>query len=349
MGRAQMIPIILNASFARIALIDDFISFIWTQRFYTVGDFELCCDIRYADILQVGGYIQRQNDDHAGMIEKVQYKRTEEAQEMVIVSGRMLAGILARRVITTQTQLTGLVRECIKVLINENIINPTKTTRKINNFTFTNNSSSSETMDVQYLGENLLETVASLCETYSIGMDCTLDSNNRFAFKLYDGTDRSYGQNTNPYVIFSDKYDNLLNAEYEEDYTTYSTDVLVGGEGDGINRTMVWASKSEKSGLARYEKFLDASSAVSNDEIITQETYEKQLEGLGLEEATNYTTAFTGEVDFTNVELNEDVFIGDIVTIENTNWGTPINTRLIEVIESIAEDGTYSAIPTFGI
>ena len=79
------------------------------------------------------------------------------------------------------------------------------------------------------------------------------------------------------------------------------------------------------------------------------QNYEKQLEGLGLEEATDYTTAFTGEVDFTNVELNVDVFIGDIVTIENTNWGTPINTRLIEVIESIAEDGTYSAIPTFGI
>lgn len=344
-----MIPTILAQNFERLVEIDDFISFIWTQRFYASGDFELCAGIRYKDYLQIGRYVSRKNDNHLGIIEKIQLKRTEESQEMIIVSGRLLPGLLARRVITTQTQITGSVASSIGTLISENIINPTKTERKINDFTFTNGSSSLAEADAQYLGENLLEIVSSLCKTYSIGMDCVLDNNNKFAFSLYDGTNRSYGQDVNPYIVFSDKYDNLLNAEYTENYENYATDVLVGGEGEGINRTMVWASKTEGSGLSRYEKFLDASSAVSNEQIITQETYEKQLEGLGLEEVTDYTTAFTGEVDFTNVALGVDVFVGDIVTIENTSWGMPINSRLIEVIESLGEDGSYNAVPTFGV
>lgn len=343
-----MIPIIMNQSFERQAMIDDYISFIWTQRFYDVGDFELCTDIKYADLLQIGMYVIRYRDNHVGIIENIQYKRTEEAQEMIIVSGRLLPSILARRVISHQTQLSGLATECIRVLIDENIMNPTNAARKINNVIFQNNSSSTETMDAQYTGANLLETITNLCELYSIGIDCILTDDNKFKFILYDGTDRSYDQSANPYVIFSNEYDNLLNAEYEENYEDYTTDVLVGGEGEGIYRTMIWSSQNTKTGLARYETFLDASSAVTNEEIITQETYEKQLEGLGLEKTTDYTAAFSGEVDFTNVALDEDVFIGDIVTVENTNWGMRMNTRLIEVIESIGESGAYSAIPTFG-
>lgn len=351
MSREQMIPIILNKNYERIAEIDDYLSFIWTTRYYSAGDFELCTDISKASILQIGNLVMRKGDDHAGIIEKIQITRSDEKQEMIIATGRSLHQILARRVITTQTILSGLVTQGIKLLVDENIVNPVNPSRKISNFVIDMSSGSTASTaetDVQYTGENLLDVVSSLCETYSIGMDMILNDDNEFVFKLYDGIDRSYGQSANPYVVFSDTYDNLLNSEYDEDYSTFATDVLVGGEGNGVNRTMVWSAKDSKSGLERYEKFLDASNAVSNDNIITQATYEKQLEGLGLEAITEYTTAFSGEVDFTGVELGVDINIGDICTIENSTWGMYINSRLIEVIESIGEDGSYAAIPTFG-
>ena len=348
MGRHNMIPIILNKDFERIAEIDDFISFIWTTRFYSAGDFELCADISKIEYLQIGNYVTRKDDNHAGIIEKVQIVRTDESQEMIIATGRSILQILSRRVIATQTQLSGLVTQGIILLIEENIMNPANAARRINNFSIENNSQSREELDAQFTGENLLETISSLCETYSIGEDMILDDNNIFAFKLYDGIDRSYNQSENPYVVFSDTYDNLLTSEYDTDFTEYATDVLVGGEGEGIYRTFVWSAKDSQEGLNRFEKFLDASNAVTNENIITQETYEKQLEGLGLEEVTKYTTAFSGEVDFTNVELGVDINVGDICTIENSKWGMYINSRLVEVIESIGEDGTYAAVPTFG-
>ena len=54
-------------------------------------------------------------------------------------------------------------------------------------------------------------------------------------------------------------------------------------------------------------------------------------------------------MDFTNVKYREDVNVGDIVTIKNTKWGIHINSRLVEVIESVNESGAYSITPSFGI
>lgn len=343
----QMLPIILDNNFNRIAMIDDFISLIWTTRYYKVGDFELCADISRADVIQTGYYVTRYGDDtHLGIIENVKYQQDETQKEMIIATGRFLPAILARRVIASQTEVSGTIANAIQTLINDNAINPSIAARRINGLTFNSSVSSAQTMDAQYTGENLLDTIESICETYSIGFDCTYD--NGFNFSLYQGVDRSYNQSVNPYVVFSDKYDNLLTTEYTEDFKDYATDVLVGGEGEGTARTMVWSAKQSQSGLNRYEKFLNAQSAVTNDNIISQETYEKQLQGLGLEQVTSYTTAFTGEVDFSGVTLGVNLNVGDICTIENATWGMFINSRLIEVIESVGEDGVYKAVPTFG-
>lgn len=346
----QMLPIILDSNFNRAAMIDDYISFIWTTRYYKVGDFELCADVSRANVLHAGNYVTRAGDDfHLGIIEDVKLQYTEDMNEIIIATGRFLPAILARRVIASQTVVSGTIANAIQTLINDNAINPSIAARRINGLTFNSSITSPPTMDAQYTGENLLDTIESICETYSIGIDCTLTEQNGFNFTLYEGVDRSYNQSANPYVVFSDKYDNLLTSEYSEDYKEYTTDVLVGGEGEGTARTMVWSAKQSQSGLNRYEKFFNAQNAVTNEQIITQETYEKQLEGLGLEQVTTYTSAFTGEVDFSGVTLGDDLNVGDIVTIENARWGMFINSRLIEVIESVGEDGQYKAVPTFGV
>lgn len=348
MASENMVPIILDDSYQRIVEIDDYLSFIWTTRFYAPGDFELCVDIARLEYIQKGYYVSRKNDEYPCIIEKVEIKRTDEGQEMVIASGRSVEAILERRVISTQQQITGSVTESILTLVDDNVSHPAALARQIGNFTAENLSASTATVDAQYQGQNLLETVAELCESNAIGMKCRLSAGH-YTLQLFDGVDRSYNQIVNPRVIFSDIYDNLLNCDYVSSIEGYATDVLVGGEGEGTSRTMVWSAKETKSGLDRYEKFLDASSAVSNDHIITQETYEKQLEGLGLAEITDYTTAFSGEVNFDSVNFGIDVEVGDIVTIENRRWGLHINTRILEVIESVGEDGAYAIIPTFGV
>ena len=70
----KMLPIILDNNFNRIAMIDDFISLIWTTRYYKTGDFEVCADISRANVLKVGYYVTRAGDDsHLGIIENVDF------------------------------------------------------------------------------------------------------------------------------------------------------------------------------------------------------------------------------------------------------------------------------------
>lgn len=347
---ASMIPIIMDPNFNKLGMIDDYKSFIWTTRYYSPGDFELCTGLteKSIEFLKANNYIMREDDEHIGIIETLEIDITEENEQIIIASGRFLSSILARRIIAAQTQVSGSVSKCIETLINDAIINPTITARKIDNFTF-GEYESSETMSAQYTGDNLQTTITDICEQFGIGFKTTLTDDNNFLFQLFEGTDRSYDQSENPYMVFSDKYDNLLTSQYTEDRQKIVTDVLAAGEGEGTERKTIWVTTGSPSGLERYEYFDDARNISSNNGEITDEEYYTQLSEDGEEDLTTYTTAFSGEVDFSNVNYKVDLNIGDICSIENTKLNMYINARLVEVIESIDESGKYQIIPTFGV
>lgn len=345
----EIIPIVMNSSFVRLTAIDYYTSFIWSTRYYSVGDFELCVDVTEENIslFQKGFYVVRDDDEHIGIIESVKINSTEEGQQLLIVKGRFLSSILARRIIAVQTTVSGTVSSCINTLITDAIVNPSIAARKISNFTIGSHSIT-DTMDAQYTGKNLLEVIEALAKTYGFGFKTTLNNNNQFVFKLFEGIDRTYDQSVNPWVIFSDKYDNLLSSEYEENYQDIATAVLVAGEGEGLDRKTVWVSSGE-TGMNRYELYDDSRNIRSNEGDISESDYTKLLQEAGKESLTKYTAAFTGTVDFSNVNYKEDLNIGDLVVIENSRWGIYMNTRLVEVIESVNEAGEYTIVPTFGV
>lgn len=347
----EILPIVMNTSFQRLAVIDDYSSFIWSPRYYTTGDFQLIVDVKESNmqLFQKDYYIVRDDDDNVGVIEDILIQRNEDAHEVFIVKGRFLASILGRRIIALQTTLSGQVSACINSLITQNIINPSIAARKISNFVLGSYSGlPSQTMEAQYTGKNLLETISDICNAYGLGFKVTLNANNQFVFMLYSGKDRTYDQNVNPWVIFSDTYDNLLSSEYEENYQDIATAVLVAGEGEGLDRKTAWVTDGS-TGLLRHEVYKDQRNIRSNDGEITPADYTKLLQEAGKESLTKYTAAFTGTVYFDNITYKQDINLGDLCVIENPRWGIYMNTRLVEVIESVNEAGEYSIIPTFGV
>lgn len=346
----EILPIVMNKQFERIAIIDDYISFIWTTRFYTCGDFELCVDVneKNVNLFKEGFYVIRDDDENAGIIENIHIEKNADQQEMLIISGRFLPCIIARRIIAQQTVVDGTVAACVNKLLTDAIINPSITARKISNFII-GQYMTVKTMQAQYTGDNLLDTICAICQTYGYGFKVILNDQNQFVFSLIEGTDHSYNQSVNPYIVFSDEYDNLLSSQYEEDYQEIATDVLVAGEGEGLDRRTLWVSERTNTGLDRYEVYKDQRNLQSNDGEITDAEYEAQMRESGLESITTITTAFTGTVYFGNLKWKEDVQIGDICVIENKKWGIYINSRLVEVIESVSETGEHSIVPTFGI
>ena len=345
----KMLPVIMNDQFERLAVIDDYSSFIWSTRYYTSGDFQLILDVSESNrsLFIKDYYVVRDDDENVGIIEDIQIQRNEDMKEQLIVKGRFLDAIIARRIIAVQTTVTGKISACIEQLLTENIINPSDSARQIDDFIISSYEIST-TMQAQYTGKNLLETISGICKTYGIGYKVTLNLNNEFVFQLYEGIDRTYDQNVNSWVIFSDTYDNLLSSQYEENYKDIATAVLVAGEGEGLDRKTVWVTDGS-TGLARHEVYKDQRNIQSNDGEISEEEYMELLEESGKESLTKYTTAFTGTVYFDSIKYKEDINVGDLCVIENSRWGIYINTRLVEVIESVNEAGEYSITPTFGV
>lgn len=345
----EIVPIVMNTSFEKLAAIDDYASLIWTTRYYTTGDFELCVPVSQTNInlFTQGNYLLRDDDENVGIIENLKIQRNEDSKELLIVTGRFLQSILARRIVGQQTTVSGKISDCIDRLLNQNIINPSIAARQISNFVL-GSYDIDTTIKAQYTGKNLLAVVSDICQTYGIGFKVTMNASNQFVFSLYQGVDRTYDQDTVPYVIFSDKYDNLLSSEYEENYEDIATAVLVAGEGEGLDRRTLWVTDGQ-TGLNRREVFKDQRNLQSDDGEITDAEYEALLQESGQESLTKYTAAFTGTVYFENVKYKEDVNVGDMCVIENSKWGIYMNSRLVEVIESVAETGEYSIVPTFGV
>ena len=347
----MMIPILMNRSFQKIAIIDGYVSFIWATRYYESGDFQLQVpvDSVATQYFQMGYYIIRDDDENVGIIENIKIENTSTRKEVMTISGRFLSSLLGRRIIAIQTQVYGQVPSCVQKLINENAISPSISARQIPNLSFASEVVSSMVMQAQYTGKNLLSTITEICKLYGIGFKTVLDQGDHFKFVLFEGEDRSYGQSENQYVVFSDEYDNLISAQYEESKKELVTDILIAGEGEGLDRKTLWVTKTAPTGIDRYEKYQDARNSSTNNGQIDDQTYYNELRGEALQNITTFTSAFTGKVDFSNVKYKEDVNVGDIVTITNTKWGIHINSRLVEVIESVSESGAYSITPSFGI
>lgn len=340
---------VLNKLLERVALIDNFSSIIWTNKYYECGDFELylAATEELINILREDYYLIREGkEENAMIIESIQISTDAENGNYITVTGRCLKSVLYRRIIWNQTNLNGLIELGISTLLNENVIKPVIMQRRISNFINNNTLSTGVTMSAQYTGDNLGETIESICMNYGIGWDVKLNlEKKQFEFVLYKGVDRSYNQQTIPWVVFSGEYENMLTSNYTFDKSNYKNVCKVAGEGEGILRKYTTVGNAE--GLERYESFVDARDLSTNEGETSDEEYNKQLTERGSESLAESVTTedFEGEIIDYTYNYGEDYYLGDIVEVVN-DYGMEATTRVIEVTES-EDDSGINTIPTF--
>lgn len=346
--------IVLNTALDAISMVDTYESFIWTDRYYAYGDFELYTIMKEDTLkyIKQDYYLQNRESEHVMIIEKILISSDVEDGNHITVTGRSLESILDRRIIWGQKILSGNLQNGIKNLLDECIISPTDNNRKIENFIFeasTDPAITGLTIDAQYTGDNLYDVIQKICEERNIGFKITLNDNKQFVFKLYMGTDRSYDQTDVPYVVFSPKFENIINSSYIESKSSLKNVTLIGGEGEGSARK--YTTVGNGSGLERREIFTDArdiSSDVGNGVVLTESEYTAQLKQRGKEKLAENTDviSFEGKVETTIMfKYGEDFFNGDVVQIAN-EYGHETKARILEIVMSENEDG-ISVYPTF--
>lgn len=349
--------LILDTDVRAVAYLDTFGSLIWTERYWECGDFEIytTASKKALDLLRQDYYIWSRDSDHTMIIEEIQLTSNVEDGDELIVTGRSLESILSRRIVWSQTILSGNFQDAIEKLLNENIISPVITDRKIENFIFERSDDpliTSLTIDAQFTGDDLYEVVCSLCKSKNIGFSIKMTEDGLFKFKLYAGQDRSYDQITNPYVVFSSKFDNIINSNYLESKKAFKTVTLVAGEGEGSNRKTVSVpiESGAGSGLNRREMFTDARdiSTTVDGESISDAEYRAQLTQRGKEYLAQNVVikSFEGEMETSRMfEYGVDFFKGDIVHVMD-DYGNESKSRVIEVVRS-EDENSIDIYPTF--
>lgn len=352
---------LLDENLELVDVIDKFSSLIWTDRFYEPGDFELYIPYtkHFVDVLKMGYYLTQKQSNKVMIIESIEFSSSLDEGTIIIVTGRSLESILDRRIIWNLTILDGNMQNQLEILLNDNVINPKISYRAIKNFIFRKVSNpiiNSAHVTGKYYGDKLLDVVVNQCKEKKIGFSIELSDDNKFVFSLETGTDRSYDQNDVPYMVYSQKYNNLINSRYIISEKTYKNVALVVGEKypESEERKTEVTGSITSSGLDRRELYSDAndiSSSLDDGEVMPDSTYFQLLRQRGNKDLLDYKTTelFDGDMETTRSEYRKDFFMGDIVQISDT-YIEVVNTkaRIIEMIFSQDKNG-FSAYPTFEI
>lgn len=353
---------VLDTTLKTVGILDTMESLIWAERYSEYGDFEIYTTINVSTVtlLREDYYLILKGSDKCMIIEDINIESDIQKGNKLIVTGRSLESILDRRIIWNQTNLSGSFQDAIHQLLNENAITPTDPDRTIDLLYFEESADpiiTALTVEAQFTGENLYDVICSMCDSKEIGFRIILGThpttgNPAFIFKLYAGTDRSYNQTTNPYVVFSPKFDNIIGSDYYQSSRPFKTITLVAGEGEGTNRKVkiVPLPGDPYTGLNRREKFTDARdiSSVTSEGTLTEESYLALLEERGFRSLADSmtTVSFEGQVDATRIYIyGTDFFIGDIVQVEN-EYGQEGQAIVIEILRSESSTG-LNIYPTF--
>ena len=331
---------IFNPDMELLGIIENQTSLIWTRRYRKPGSFELHVPITQTnlELIKRGNLLYKRGGLEAGVIEDIRLEESNIKKSMLI-KGRFLSSYMDRRLIRDTVYFDGEVEIAMRELLSGVTAIPRVELGSLNYY--------ADTIAFQVTCKNLLDYVQKLAICSNIGFRFRPDFNEKkIYFETYKGVDRTVSSGATSRVIFSENYNNLNNAIYQENDQLYKTLAYVGGEGEGDERKYVTVGEGE--GLDLRELFVDAKDIRQED--LTDEAYEQLLIQRGTEKLLENCISESFECD-TGADVNftykKDYDLGDIVTVKKKSWDITQDKR-IEEVQEIYEYGQMRVVPTLG-
>jgi hypothetical protein len=320
---------IYNPNRELTGIVESFEYLRWTRRYSQCGSFELKAIATQENtaLLKEGNIIWKNDDEEAGIIEHLELSQSE--HEIITASGRFATSFLARRILWQTEILSGDLSVCALQLINNNLINPTDTARQITGISFSSpNLGIPVSTQISY--RNLMDSVTELCVASDIGIKTVFTpATGIFTVTLYSGA--------NSQAVFSKEYENLTEQIYTESVADYANTALIGGEGEGADRTFVAITSG--SGETRREIFVDAKDLRAEDfgtDYVNTLTFRGQSK---LNEQAIRYTFDTSVNPHGNLTYKIDFDLGQTVKVISKAWGVSMTTRITEIEETYDADG----------
>lgn len=251
-----------------LGVIDNFESLIWTRKYNSCGTFELYTPVteKNLQLLKPGNMLIRhkgksEEETEAGIISTIEDEDSKQKRRMVR-AGSFLPVYLNRRIIQKTVNYNGEVAGGIYLLLN--------TVREIPMLELGTFLDGTEKVEFQVSYKNLLTYIEKLAKLGNIGFKVLANlKKKKLTFSLYEGRETK--------VLFSEKYENIEGISHYFNDGNYANYALVGGEGEGEERTFVEIDLGF-SGLDRREVFIDARDVSSKDLRVEVDELEKEAE-----------------------------------------------------------------------
>lgn len=351
---------ILDSNFDTLIYLDHYESLMWIDRYNQPGEVEIFAHplTEVMEAAQINNYIWSSLSDRLMIIENVSFSFDSVQGIRYIIKGRSLESILDRRVLLYKTVFQNNLEDACRQIIDWGFMRVTESGRNVSNFTFKYSGDSrirAKTVDYEYEpGTTILTCVTEMCQNAEIGFKITVNDNKQFVFELYMGENRSYDQETNPWIIFSPKFNNLISDKLQEDATNLKNFVFVVGE-EYNDQAAEWIRQGSVTGLLRRELYENASDINhevedinGNKTTLTAAQYTDQLKQRASDrlKENKINKEIESQVDpNVNFEFNKDYFIGDVIQLEN-GYGYDEKARVSEFIVSHSTSG-LEMYPTF--
>lgn len=220
---------VLDSLFRRIQVIDNHISFIWTERYNSLGDFEIRVrsTIETRSLLAIGTYLGLDRTMRVMVVETVERTITDEDGPILIAKGRSLEAIFTKRVAwadwTRKPPASGWVYEdapeSIAVfavratcrdfpLFPADVIPNLDITEEVGDYNV-----AAFQDDIVYAtdtAKTVFDVVSEIAKNFDLGFSLTRkEDTGRLWFRMFNGVDRTTVQDQYPKILFSNDFESL--------------------------------------------------------------------------------------------------------------------------------------------
>ena len=353
---------IINTNFELEGIITNFESLIYIRNFFECGTFELTINKNKANtekLIKDNMLIINKNDEKILLIDKV-VEETQGNSKTLKITGDCIKGILKRRIIATngydrvtETEAENIQKHYVQKHMVESYYDETRTPeRDISWLKITPTQNRGLRTVWQARLTNLHDEEKHISEDTGLGWKIKLNRNEKkFYFDSVEGVDRTINQISNPtthamlaqmtheelqaythkqlqgtikhpYIIFSEKKQNLIDGIVTNDNSNYKNVGYVAGSGENEDRLIVVLGNV--TGFYRREVYIDLNNITDVDEL--RQEGQKQLDTYKI------VQSIEGKIyQIQNMQYEKDWNLGDLVTTEN--GGIYEDKRIIQVKE----------------
>lgn len=354
---------ILDSLLRRETLVDKYLSFIWTERVDSYGDFELILPSTPNNrrLFISGTRIACSESYYVMTVKTLVNGKDEEGRDTLKVTGVSLEQMLEDRVaaaalddLTTVPKWTitnspaAISRKIFHDICVSGTLNAGDIIPFINEGTIMPVNTIPEPIDtitVDLTPQSVYDAIKSICETWSLGFRILRNGDtSQLWFDVYSGSDRTTLQTILPAVVFSPELDSLQNVTELRSTANYKNVAYVFGPA-GYETVYPPDVDPATAGFERHVLMVDASDITSDNPAVSAAMIQRGKEALAQQRSI---AAFDGEINpNSNYKYGTHYFLGDLVEMRNVD-GVTNNMRVTEQIFVSDSEGerTY---PTLAI